>query len=102
MKIVERTFAEGDLRALKEAGVHPVLARIYAGRRIRCAGELKYEPAGLLAPRFMKSIHDAATLLADAIQAGQRMLIIADYDADGATACAGAVRGRGRVWGQGD
>src|SRR3989442_15397814 len=92
MRIVERTFAEGDRRALLEAGVHPVLARIYAGRRIRSADELKYEAAGLLAPQFLKSIVEAAKLLADAIAAGKRMLIVADYDADGATACAVGIR----------
>src|SRR5438105_5483078 len=92
MRIVERTFAEADRRSLLEAGVHPVLARIYAGRRIRSADELKYEPAGLLAPQFLKSISEAATLLADAIETGKRMLIVADYDADGATACAVGIR----------
>jgi single-stranded-DNA-specific exonuclease len=92
MRIVERPFLEGDRRALMEAGVHPVLARVYAGRRIRCAAELSYEPAGLVPPRFLKSIHEAATLLADAIAARKRLLIVADYDADGATACAVGMR----------
>jgi single-stranded-DNA-specific exonuclease len=92
MKIVERSFAENDRRSLLEAGVHPVLARIYAGRRIRSAGELRYEAAGLVAPHFMKSIDQAAKLLADAIESGKRMLIVADYDADGATACAVGLR----------
>ena len=92
MKIVERPYSEADRRMLLEAGVHPLLARIYAARRIRTPSELKYEASGLLAPRFLKSIDEAAALLADAIQAGKRMLIIADYDADGATACAVGIR----------
>ena len=92
MRIVERSFAEADRRALLEAGVHPVLARVYAGRRIRSAGELAYEAAGLLAPRFLKSVDEAARLLADAIAARKRMLIVADFDADGATACAVGIR----------
>ena len=92
MRIVERPFAEADRRALLEAGVHPVLARVYAGRRIRSAGELAYEAAGLLAPRFLKSVDEAARLLADAIAARKRMLIVADFDADGATACAVGIR----------
>jgi single-stranded-DNA-specific exonuclease len=92
VKIVERPYSEADRRSLLESGVHPVLARVYAARRIRSATELKYEPAGLLAPKFMKSIQAAAALLADAIQSGKRMLIVADYDADGATACAVGVR----------
>src|SRR5204862_7217437 len=50
-----------------------------------------YSPGGLLAPTLM-GIEQAAALLADAIQAGKRLLIIADYDADGATACAVGMR----------
>jgi single-stranded-DNA-specific exonuclease len=92
VKIVERPYSEADRRTLLEAGVHPLLARIYAGRRIRTPAELKYEASGLLAPRFLKSIDEAAALLADAIQSGKRMLIVADYDADGATACAVGLR----------
>ena len=92
MKIIERPYAEADRRVLLEAGIHPVLARVYAGRRIRSAGELSYEAAGLLAPRFLKSVDEAARLLADAITARKRLLIVADFDADGATACAVGVR----------
>jgi len=92
MKIVERKYAEVDRRALLDAGVHPVLAKVYAGRQIRSAQELKYEPAGLLAPSLMKNMLDAAALLAGAIRDGKRMLIVADYDADGATACAVGLR----------
>ena len=92
MKILERPYAEVDRRALLEAGLHPVLARVYAGRRIRSPRELQYEASALVEPRFLKSIDEAARLLADAVQAGKRMLIVADYDADGATACAVGVR----------
>src|SRR6266581_457188 len=92
MKIVERTFAEVDRRALLAAGIHPLLARLYAARRIRSADELEYGAAQLLAPTLMKSIGSAAQLLADAIAARKRLLIIADYDADGATACAVGIR----------
>ena len=92
MKIVERSYAEADRRALMEAGVHPLLARIYAARRIRSAAELKYDSASLVSPKFLKSIGDAAALLADAIERKKRLLIVADYDADGATACAVGLR----------
>jgi single-stranded-DNA-specific exonuclease len=92
MKIVERPYQEADLRTLVAAGVHPVLARIYAARRIRSAQELAYEPASLIPPVDLKGSADAARLLADAIQGGKRLLIIADYDADGATACAVGLR----------
>jgi single-stranded-DNA-specific exonuclease len=92
MRIVERTFAESDRRALLDAGLHPLLARLYAARRIRSAQELDYGPARLLAPGAMKGLDQAARLLADAIAAKKRLLIIADYDADGATACAVGLR----------
>ena len=92
MKIVERAYSDADRRALMEAGVHPVLARIYAARRIRSAVELKYESAGLIAPQLLKGVREAAALLADAIERKKRLLIVADYDADGATACAVGVR----------
>ena len=92
MKIVERAFAEADRHALLGAGLHPVLAKVYAGRRIRSAGELAYAPAQLLAPQLMKGIERAAELLAAALRDGKRVLIVADYDADGATACAVGLR----------
>jgi single-stranded-DNA-specific exonuclease len=92
VKIVERRFDESTRRALVSAGVHPVLARIYAARQIRSAKELDYELAALHAPESMKGIADAAALLASMIGKQKGILIIADYDADGATACAVGVR----------
>ena len=92
MKIVERPYAETSRRALVESGMHPVLARIYAGRNIRAAAELDYALDGLIAPASLKGIDRAAVLLADAIGERKRLLIIADYDADGATACAVGMR----------
>jgi single-stranded-DNA-specific exonuclease len=92
MKIVERAYVEKDLRALIAGGMHPVLARVYAGRQIRSASELEYELSGLIPPAAMKGIDAAAVLLADAIAQGKRLLIVADYDADGATACAVGMR----------
>ena len=92
MKIVERAFVESDRRALVDAGLHPVLARVYAGRRIRSAAELEYGLDGLVTPQALKGAADAARLLADAIAQRKRLLIIADYDADGATACAVGMR----------
>ena len=92
MKIVERTYSEADRRALLEAGVHPLLARIFAARRIASADELRYEAASLLHPNLLKNAEHAAQLLADAIARHKRLLIVADYDADGATACAVGMR----------
>ena len=92
MKIVERPYNDNLRRMLIEGGIHPLLARIYAARRIASPAELTYAPATLLPPMQLKGIEAAAVLLADAIHAGKRLLIIADYDADGATACALGMR----------
>ncbi|HEU4440392.1 MAG TPA: single-stranded-DNA-specific exonuclease RecJ [Burkholderiales bacterium] len=92
MKIVERAYVESHRRALLDAGLHPVLARVYAGRQIRTAAELSYGLEGLIAPQSLKGVEAAARLLADAIAQQKRLLIIADYDADGATACAVGMR----------
>ena len=79
--------------ALEQAGVHPLLARLFAARGVRSADELDDGLARLLPPATLKGATDAAVLLADAITAGQRLCIVADYDCDGATACAVALRG---------
>ena len=92
MKIVERAWSAAARDALVAGGVHPVLARVYAGRSIRNTKDLEYDPALLHQPALLKGIDDAARLLADAIAAKKRLLIVADYDADGATACAVGLR----------
>jgi single-stranded-DNA-specific exonuclease len=73
--------------------VHPVLSRIYAARGITASPELDLSLAGLLDPAQLHNNDHAARLLADALAAGSRLLIVADYDCDGATACAVGVRG---------
>jgi len=78
--------------ALEQGGVHPLLARLYAGRGIRSAEELDTASRALLPPAQLKGVADAAVLLADAIAAGRRILIVADYDCDGATGCAVGLR----------
>ncbi|HRF13785.1 MAG TPA: single-stranded-DNA-specific exonuclease RecJ [Candidatus Accumulibacter phosphatis] len=77
---------------LEQQGVHPLLARIYAGRGIVLRSELDYEFSSLLPPARLTHAAAAAVLLADAIAGQQRILIIADYDCDGATACALGIR----------
>ncbi|MGH8688991.1 MAG: single-stranded-DNA-specific exonuclease RecJ [Burkholderiales bacterium] len=69
-----------------------MLARVFAARRIRSTEELDYDASRLLAPSLLANTGQAAALLADAIAAGRRILIVADYDADGATACAVGMR----------
>ncbi len=79
--------------ALEQAGVHPLLARLFAARGVREPGELDDSLARLLPPETMKGTAAAGRLLADAIQQQQRLCVVADYDCDGATACAVALRG---------
>jgi len=78
---------------LRQGGVHPVLARIYAARGLSDPRELASELAALAPPGGLKHIDSAAVFLADAIGAHKNMTIVADYDCDGATACAVALRG---------
>jgi single-stranded-DNA-specific exonuclease len=79
--------------ALEQAGVHPLLARLLAARGVRDAAELDDGVARLLPPETLLGAAAAGRLLADAIAAGERICIVADYDCDGATACAVALRG---------
>ncbi|WP_269631433.1 single-stranded-DNA-specific exonuclease RecJ [Pelomonas sp. BJYL3] len=81
--------------ALEQAGVSPLLARLFAARGVRSADELDAGLDKLLPPEGLKGIAAAAALLADAIQQGERICLVADYDCDGATACAVALRGLG-------
>ncbi|HEY6133012.1 MAG TPA: single-stranded-DNA-specific exonuclease RecJ [Rubrivivax sp.] len=79
--------------ALESAGVHPLLARLLAARGVRSAEELDDSLARLLPPASLKGSAEAAVLLADAIERQRRIVVVADYDCDGATACAVALRG---------
>ena len=92
MEIVRRTVPP-SAQTLAQSGVHPVLARIFAARGIVGTGELDATLAGLPSFASLRGIEAAATRLADAIERRERIVIVADYDADGATACAVGVRG---------
>src|SRR5581483_6820693 len=74
------------------AGTHPLFARLYAARGVTDALELSTEFSRLHAPEMLLNAKRMAALLADALAAGARLAIVADYDADGATACAVGVR----------
>ncbi|WP_332875783.1 single-stranded-DNA-specific exonuclease RecJ [Massilia sp. S19_KUP03_FR1] len=78
---------------LRQGGVHPVLARVFASRGLLDVRELSSELSALIAPAGLRHIDQAAVYLADAIAAHKKMTIVADYDCDGATACAVALRG---------
>ena len=93
MKILTRDVPPRSAWALEQSGIHPLLARLYAARGVQSHDELDDALARLLPPTQLKGAQDAARLLADAIAADRRLCIVADYDCDGATACAVAVRG---------
>ncbi len=79
--------------ALEQAGLAPAWARLYAARGVTHPEQIAHRLPQLLPPAGLLHIERAVALLADAIVANKRLLIIADYDADGATACAVGVRG---------
>jgi len=85
--IVRRPVAAAAA-ALEAAGLSPVLARIYAARGIRTHAELDHSLSALPSFAALAGIDAAAARLARAIAQRERVLIVADYDADGATACA--------------
>ncbi len=72
--------------------LHPVLARIYAARSVTAPAHLEHALEHLLPYHGLMGIEQAAILLAEAVMAQQRILILGDFDADGATSCALAVR----------
>jgi single-stranded-DNA-specific exonuclease len=78
---------------LEQAGLHPLLARLFAARGAQSADDVSGKLQDLLPPTALLNVQAAATLLADAIQKQERLCIVADYDCDGATACAVAMRG---------
>ncbi|MGA8008231.1 MAG: single-stranded-DNA-specific exonuclease RecJ [Thiomonas sp.] len=78
---------------LQAAGTHPLLAQLFAARGVKEAEELEIALSHLLPPARLKGSEDAARALADAIARKERLLIVADYDCDGATACAVGLRG---------
>ena len=93
MKLQVRDVPPRSVWALEQGGVHPLLARLYAARGVHDVTQLQTELKLLLPPAGLKGIHAAAALLADAIGQQLPLCIVADYDCDGATACAVAVRG---------
>ena len=88
-----RSPAPRSAWALEQAGVPPLLARLFASRGVRGIDELDDGLSRLLPPSDLKGAAQAASLLADALREGKRVCVVADYDCDGATACAVALRG---------
>ena len=94
--ITRGTDAARCLR-LESAGIHPLLARLWAARGIDDPAQAHPTWAAMIPPRHLTHAERAAALLADAIAQRRRMLVVADYDCDGATACAVALRALRRM-----
>ena len=73
--------------------VHPIVARVLAARDVLSVSELDYGLDKLHPAAMLAGMDDAVALLVDALAHDKRILVVADYDADGATGCAVAVRG---------
>jgi single-stranded-DNA-specific exonuclease len=93
MKILTRDVPPRSAWTLAQAGVHPLLSQLFAARGIVSPDELNDGLAKLLPPQSLRGSQEAAFLLADAIAGQKHLCIVADYDCDGATACAIGVRG---------
>src|SRR5450830_1484318 len=93
IRITTRSYDQRHVDDLIHSGIHPVLARVYAARGLLNAKDLSSELGALIAPSGLLHIDAAAVYLADAIAANKKMVIVADYDCDGATACAVGLRG---------
>ncbi|TSE32602.1 single-stranded-DNA-specific exonuclease RecJ [Tepidimonas charontis] len=93
MRLIPRAVPPRAAWALERAGVPPLLARLYAARGVQQADELDTALTHLPPPHCLRGAGEAAELLADALQRGLTVCIVADYDCDGATACATAWRG---------
>jgi single-stranded-DNA-specific exonuclease len=92
-EIIPRSFSAAAAQHLRDSGYSSSLAKIFAARGITDNKQLETTFAGLLPFDGLKNAREMARLLADAIAAQKKLMVIADYDADGATACAVAVCG---------
>jgi single-stranded-DNA-specific exonuclease len=92
-RLVQRDFDPAAARRLAAVGLPAPLARALAARGITEPDELALTLDGMAGPGTLAHVDAAASLLADAIEADARLLIVADYDCDGATACAVGLRG---------
>ena len=90
--VIDRIPNPSATQQLISSGIHPLMARLMASRGVEEATELASRWADMLNPNGLHQIQHAAAFLAEAIEDQKRLLIIADYDCDGATACAVAVR----------
>jgi single-stranded-DNA-specific exonuclease len=90
--ITTRQARPDVVQHLVSEGVQPLLARIFAARGVTSTRHLASDFEQLAIPDSMLNLRAMAELLANAIASHRKLLIVADYDADGATACAVGMR----------
>ncbi|MCB1559668.1 MAG: single-stranded-DNA-specific exonuclease RecJ [Xanthomonadales bacterium] len=90
---IERRPAPTLLTDADWPGLHPVLRRVYAARGVGSAREVAPGLAAMERPDSLGGLDAACRLLTEAIDRQQRILVIGDFDCDGATGAALAVRG---------
>lgn len=92
--IIKQRQSNSDVsQQLERNGIHPLLARLFAARGVKNTTQTDYRWGLLIHPTQLDQNQQAAILLADAIEQNKHILIVADYDCDGATACAVAICG---------
>lgn len=91
-RLTVRSTNHDARQTLEAAGIHPLLARLWAARGITRPEQTRMAWPALIPPSGLTHVDHAARILADAIAEGERLLIVADYDCDGATACAVGLR----------
>ncbi len=93
MRVIQRPIPEGEALA----GVAPLLDRIYRARGITDSGDLDHSLKRLLPISSLMNVEKAAELVAASIGMGESIVVVGDYDADGATACSVCMRGLGAM-----
>ncbi len=93
VQVTNRIVNEADAQKLISQGINPFMAKLWAARGVSDINQTDTSWKQLLAPTLLTEVEKGARILADAIEQGKNLLIIADYDCDGATACAVGIRG---------
>ncbi len=88
-----RPFDAAAVQTLQANGTSPLFARLYAARGITQPTDIEWKLSQLPSPASLKGIDAVCERLMTAIEKRERILVVADYDADGATACAVGLRG---------
>ncbi|WP_253353567.1 single-stranded-DNA-specific exonuclease RecJ [Neisseria perflava] len=97
VKIQTRQVNQDVCDTLIHAGADPLIARLCAARDVQTPDELDDKLSGLLPYQTLTNCEAAARRLADAVEQQEKILIVADYDADGATACTVGIKGLGAM-----